>query len=116
MKCGLCLNYFDENAASAVCPHMDMDAVPAPAGGPRIPEDQRALIELAFRTQDQDGLYRMMSHGNAAVRAYATQMSKVLDYCNSPSKWDWNSPLQNQGAADASQIVADAQIDGWETG
>ena len=82
MKCATCTDYFDETKQSVVCPHRSLDRTPVPVGGLRIPEEQRALIDEAFRMRDEMTLYRLMGHGNPAVRVYARQMSDALDAAN----------------------------------
>lgn len=71
--------YFDETKQSAVCPHSGLDRPASPDGGLRMPADAKVAIEEAFKAQDQMALYRMMAHGNPAVRLYATRMSAALD-------------------------------------
>lgn len=79
MKCGICTDYFDESTQTVVCPHGLLNRAPLPNGGPRIPQDQRALIEEAFRMRDEMALLRLTGHNNVAVRAYAIAMTKTLE-------------------------------------
>jgi hypothetical protein len=79
MKCPACLDYFDESRQSVSCAHRLLHPAALPVGGPRMPEDQRAAIEEAYRGQDQIVLWRMMGHNNPAVRSYARELSEMLD-------------------------------------
>jgi hypothetical protein len=82
MKCPACSNYFDQTQQNVVCPHARIDRPDNPVGGPRVPQDQRALIDEAYHAQDQIALYRFMASSNPAVRIYAAQMCAALDEVN----------------------------------
>jgi hypothetical protein len=79
MKCLTCDNWFDEDATSLVCPHRKLEPQGTPLGGIRILTEQYALVNTAYHEQDANALFRLMGHGNPAVRLYATQMYKALE-------------------------------------
>jgi hypothetical protein len=123
MLCQKCLSYFNENEQSPVCSHPSLDRPDLPVGGPRIPREQYAVIEQAFRTQDKLALHRLMNHGNAAVRAYARELCDALDRIEaqpygSPlntQPWSWKESMPGASLPHGSKASElPVQVDEWD--
>jgi hypothetical protein len=82
MKCRSCDSYFEEDKQSPVCPHVLLDNARRPDGGPRMTREAQDCVDEAYKAQDALRLYRLMGHGNPAVRIYAAMMCAALEEVN----------------------------------